>query len=95
MTAHGLAPYLRASPHGCDYGLRSEITGGRADGALANGGAVPSDLNEQKEGKGSYRLPDSLCNGCVGQIMRIVCAESADRYSRETLRSLWTGSHRS
>jgi hypothetical protein len=56
--------------HGTDmvFGLRSEITGGKTDGALANGGAFPSRSERTaQEGKGSYRLPDSLCNGCVGR----------------------------
>ena len=33
---------------------------------IANGGAVPSDMKKQsKRRRESYRLPDSLCNGCV------------------------------
>ena len=35
---------------------------------IVNDGAVPSDMKKQsKRGRGSYRLPDSLCNGCVGR----------------------------
>ncbi len=41
-------------PHGHHHtdvinGLRPDITGGRTDGALASGGAYPSDMNAQSK----------------------------------------------